>query len=167
MQVAAPLQAAGSLVQGFGGFQAGRANAAAAKENARQDELEGAAEAERLRSQARASMGEEVGAQAESGFTPGTGTALTSLREAAINSELDIMNTRRKAATAAAANRQKAAMAKQAGLMAAVGGVTGAAGALAGGKSDYAQQSSAYGVGKPSSSIKVVVPGGGPSFSRK
>jgi hypothetical protein len=166
MQAAAPLMIAGSLVQGVAGFRSGQANAAAAKQNARQAELEGVAQEQEVRRAARMAMGQQVGAQAESGFQIGTGTALDSLRESAVNAEMDILNVRRKAQSAAAQQRQQAKAAKMEGVSALVGGLTGAAAAAAGMKADYAQQAGRYGTGR-SGRIKVVVPDSGPGFSRK
>ncbi len=151
MQAAAPLMVAGSLVQGLAGYQSGMYNAAVDKENARQDLREGAVEGEQLRGDARTALGEQVGAQAESGFTPGTGSALESLRQSGINSELDVLQARRKASAAAAANRAKAEMDKRTGQMAALQGLVGAAGAVAGakgggigGRANYAQPASSW-----------------------
>lgn len=145
MQAALPLMVAGSVIQGIGGYQAGKYNAKVAEQNALADEAEGAAEAQRIREAAREAIGRQVGAQAESGFMPGTGTALDSLEESAINAELDILNVRRKAAMSANARRQQGALAKQQGKMALLGGLVGAASAVASHKADYAQLNSAYG----------------------
>jgi hypothetical protein len=132
MQAAsAGLGAVGSIIQGIGGLRAGQFNAAVDKQNAKQAQREGAAEAERIQGQARAAMGEQVGAQAESGFQTGTGSAIDALRASGINSELDVLNTRRKAQAQANAELQKAQMARMQGQMALVGGLTGAAGAVA------------------------------------
>lgn len=146
MQAAIPLMVLGSLVQGVGGMQAANANAKIAKQNAHQELVEGAMEAQRIREAARAAMGRQVAAQAESGFVPGTGSALDSLEESAIQAEMDIMNVRRKAALGARAYMTQAAMDKAQGRMALVGGLFGAANAVAGHKADYAQLNNGYGV---------------------
>lgn len=145
MQAALPLMVAGSLVQGIAGLKAGQYSQRAAETNALGAERDGALEAARIRDQARLAMGQQIGAQAESGFTPGTGSALDSLRESAIGAELDVLNIRRKAASAAAAQRAQGKMAAQQGKMALVGSLFGAASAVAGHKADYAQLSKASG----------------------
>jgi len=143
MQVAAPLMIAGSLIQGVGGLAAGRKTAAAEKANARAVLEEGNAQEQEVRRASREAMGQQIGAQAESGFMVGTGTALDSLKESAVNAEMDILNVRRKAAAEAAVHRQRAKQAKLQGWMSLVEGVTGAAGAAAGaygGKKAIAEQ---------------------------
>lgn len=140
MQAAIPLMmAAGPLIQGIGGYKAAIYTANADEVNATDAERQGAAEAARIRDQARIAMGNQVGAQAESGFAVGTGTALASLRDSAVNAELDVLNARRQAAGQAAAYRAQAHLARQQGTFSLLSGLTGAASAVAGYKSDYAQ----------------------------
>lgn len=139
MQAALPLMIAGSLVQGIGGMKAANYQARADQANATSAENDGAAQAQQIRDQARMAMGQQIGAQAESGFSIGTGTGLDSLRESAINSELDVLNVRRKAATEAASYRAQAQQAKNQGKFALLGGLFGAANAVASHKLDFAQ----------------------------
>jgi hypothetical protein len=141
------LQVGGSLVQGIGAKKAGNSQAAADNANAFAAENDGAAQAQQIRDAARLAMGQQVGAQAESGFAVGAGGALNSLRESAINSELDVLNIRRKAATQAAAYRQQAKQAKAQGTMGLVGSLFGAANAVATHFTDFAQAKSAAGYG--------------------
>jgi hypothetical protein len=138
MQAALPLMVAGQLVQGVGNYQAARQSAKADEANATGEERGGADEAARIRDAARLAMGSQIGAQAESGFAVGTGSALSSLRESAINAELDVLNVRRQAASRAAAYRAKASQEKKAATMGLIGSLVGAAGTVAGAKADYA-----------------------------
>lgn len=137
------LQVAGPLIQGVAGYQAGKFNKKVEEANAVNDERDGAAEVARVRESARIAMGRQIGAQAESGFDVGTGTNLDSLRESQIGAELDILNTRHKAASSAAARRAQGAVAAAQGRSALVGGFVGAASAVAGYKADYANASRA------------------------
>ncbi|MFL6861701.1 MAG: hypothetical protein ACJ8DZ_01730 [Allosphingosinicella sp.] len=138
MQAAIPLMVAGQLVQGVAGYSAGRASAKADEANATGEEQGGADQAARIRDSARLAMGSQIGAQAESGFAIGTGSALSSLRESAINAELDVLNVRRQAASRAAAYRARAAQEKRGATMGLIGSLVGAAGTVAGARADYA-----------------------------
>lgn len=146
MQAAIPLMVAGSLVQGIGGYQAGRANRDTANVNAINAEREGAAEELRVRRNARLVMGRQSAAQAESGFMPGTGSSLDELEASAINAELDVMDVRRQARGRADAYRAQGRTAMAEGKMALVSGLFGAASAVAR-TGDYAQLGAQYGYG--------------------
>lgn len=147
MQAALPLMVAGQLVQGLAGYRAGQYNKKVAEVNATTAEREGVAEGDRIRDVARIAMGRQIGAQAESGFEVGTGTAIDSLMESATEAELDIMNARRQAQSRAVAYRTQGAMAAAEGRNKLVGSLFGAAGAVAGAKTDYAQAKAEYGYG--------------------
>lgn len=139
MQAAAVgMQAAGSIVQGVGAYQQGQFNKKVEQVNAINEERDAAAEIARIRDSARLAMGRQIGAQAESGFEVGTGTNLDSLRESAIGAELDVLNVRRRGASAAAARRAQGEIAAEQGKQALIGGLFGAAGAVASYKADYA-----------------------------
>ncbi|MEA3053561.1 MAG: hypothetical protein QOG72_2464 [Sphingomonadales bacterium] len=139
MQAAAlPLMIAGNLVQGLAGYRAGQFNQKVEEANAIGDERDASAEVARIRDSARVAMGRQVGAQAESGFEVGTGTNLDSLRESQIEAEMDVMNLRRRGASAAAARRAQGEIAAAQGRQALVGGLFGAASAVANHKADYA-----------------------------
>lgn len=137
MQAALPLMVAGSLLKGVGGYQAGKYNAGVKNREAREEELLGQAEQERVRMASRAAMSRQVTGFAESGFAPGVGSARTMLEESLIQQELDISNSRRNSAGRAAGLRSQAKMAKRQGVDALVGGAIGAASAIANYKADY------------------------------
>lgn len=133
------LMAGGALVKGIGAFQAGKYNKAVSEGNASAAEQEGVAEVARIRDAARISMGRQLGAQAESGFAIGTGSAIDSLVESATNAELEAMDARRQAASKAAAYRSQGRLAKMEGDNALIGSLFGAGATVAKGLGDYAQ----------------------------
>lgn len=105
-----PIKAFGDVYEGAASYAAGKASNQNAQRNADVTLQEGAADSERIRSQARATMGEAIAAQGATGFQIGTGTALEQLRESKINSELDIAQVRRKAQISADTQRYKGAL---------------------------------------------------------
>lgn len=133
------LMAAGAIIKGVGAFKSGQANRAIAKSNANTAIVEGNAQANRIRDLARIQLGRQFGAQAESGFTPGTGSAIDSLVESQTNSELDAMDALRTANSRAAAYRAQGHQAYQEGLFGAASALVGGAASVASGMSDYAQ----------------------------
>lgn len=137
MQAAIPLMVAGAAVKGIGGIAAGNFNAKVANRQADEELAIGAAEEEGVRDAARLQMGLQSAAQAESGFVPGTGSALGALEESAINAELDRMTIRRAATGRAQGLRLQGKMAKREGRMAAVEAAIGAASSIAGYKANY------------------------------
>lgn len=145
MQAAAPLMAVGSLVQGIGAFASGQANRRTAEINARQEIEQGNEAAGQVYSDARQTIGRQLGAQAESGFVPGTGSALDSLRESSINAELDALRARRKAASAALASQRQGMLAAREGTFGLASGLVGAASSIAGHKANYANMGAPYG----------------------
>lgn len=112
----------GTLIKGAAGLEAGKFQRDVAYAQARDELATGSAEELRVRDAARMQMGVQVAGAAESGFSPGTGSALRSLEESAINAELDRLNIRRAAQARAAGLRIQGKMAKQAGQV----GMTGA-----------------------------------------
>lgn len=141
-QAAVPLAAAGAGLKAAGALQAGRAgyksgmyNAAVSERNAQTTAADTAAEEMRIRREARLIAGEAIAGQGMSGLQLGTGSALEVLRESAINAELDVLTTRRKGASAAAAMRQDAVMSRMGAKQARTAGFIGAASALIGGAS--------------------------------
>lgn len=142
MQAALPLlMAAGPIVQGVAGYQAGRYNKQVAGANAQAVEAEGAEQALRIRNAARVHMGRQIGAQAESGFEIGTGTAIDSLIESATNAELEAMEARRAAASRATAYRLQGRQAGMEGKNALIASLFSGAAAAVSAKQDYAQAS--------------------------
>jgi hypothetical protein len=138
------LTAGGALLKGVGQFKAGQANRAIAKSNARTSILEGNEQANRIRDLARIQLGRQMGAQAESGFTPGTGSAIDSLVESQTNAELEALDARRAAESRAAAYRAQGKQAYQEGIYGALSSVVGGAADVAGQAHDYAQAKQGY-----------------------
>jgi hypothetical protein len=132
------LLAAGALVKGIAGYQAGQANKKIAGMNARTSLEEGNAQAIRIRDLARVQLGKQIGAQAESGFEVGTGSAIDSLVESQTNSELDAMDALRQSQSRANAYKFQGAQAAQEGKFALISGFVGAASSVASGAQDYA-----------------------------
>lgn len=132
------LMAAGSLIKGIGGFQAGQHNKSVLYDEATEEEATGEIQAGRARDQARLAIGEQIGAQFANGFQGGTGSALDALRESQINAALDVMTIRRDAASKARADRAKGDLAYTEGKFALASGIIGAATAVSGAKNDWA-----------------------------
>jgi hypothetical protein len=139
--MSAGIQAVGQVVQGIGAYQAGKFNRKVERVNAINEERDGAAEIARIRDAARLALGRQVGAQAESGFEIGSGTALQSLLESQIEAEMDRQNIRRRAASSAANRRAQGELAYAAGVNARTQGFIGAAATVA--------KSAEYAAGKP------------------
>ncbi|MFN3991234.1 MAG: hypothetical protein ACK4IS_13360 [Erythrobacter sp.] len=128
MQAALPIMigmtAISSIVGAAGTMAAGNQNAAVARAKARETQAQGVAERGQIRDAARAAMGRQVMQAAESGFTPGFGSALVELEESLINRELDLMTSRRNADAAAAGLEQQAKFAKREAAFGAVATLT-------------------------------------------
>ncbi len=105
----------GTLVKGAAAKEAGKYQRDVAYAEAKEELTIGNAEELRVRDAARMTMGNQVAAQAESGFGVGTGSALRSLEESAINAELDRLNIRRAAQGRAAGLRIQGKLAARAG----------------------------------------------------
>jgi hypothetical protein len=125
------IQAGGSIIQGNAAYAAGKFNNQVAQRNAQQTEAEAASEGERVRADARATMGEAIAMQGGSGVQLGTGSALASLRESAINGELDVLTLRRKGTLAANNQRVSGSMALMEGKAARTAGYLSAAASIA------------------------------------
>lgn len=140
MHAAVPLIiAGGTLIKTVGGMSAASKNSKLLKAQAREELAMGQDEQARIRQAARRAMGAQVMAQAESGFMPGTGSALDAIEESLINRELDIMTSQRNAEGRASGLRSQAKQVKRQAIFSAIGDAVGAAGAIAGYKADYAQ----------------------------
>jgi hypothetical protein len=137
-QAAIPLMVAGSLVKTVGGYQAAQQNAAVIQAQKIEERSLGVAEVERIRAGARAAMGRQVMSAAESGFQPGTGSALTAIEESLINRDLDVMISRRTTEGRARGLDMQSKQIKRTATLGLISGVIGAAGQIAGYKSDYA-----------------------------
>lgn len=132
------LAAAGSIVQGIGGYQAGKYNRKVLQGQQRTALREGAEESVRIRRAGRMFLGRQIAAQGESGFMVGTGSALDTLRETQTNIELEAMEAMHQAVGRGVAFAQQGDMAGRQGKFALVEGLFGAASGIAKGVSDYA-----------------------------
>lgn len=121
------VQAAGQLIGGMGGYEAGKYNQAVANTEAIEIERQGAADELRVRQAARAAMGAQVAAQGANGFAQGTGSALDALAESQVNAALDAMTVRRAAASEARSRRIAGSIARAQGENALTQGMLGAA----------------------------------------
>ncbi|QJQ31826.1 hypothetical protein GV829_04655 [Sphingomonas lacunae] len=137
-QLAVPMMAAGGIVKAVGGVRAGLFNQAVAQTQADEALAIGNAEAMQVRDAARATMVNQLGSMAESGFAIGEGTALTVLEQSLLNREVDVMQARRNAAGKAAGLRAQGRMAMEQGLFGAAAELIGAAGAIGNYRADYA-----------------------------
>jgi hypothetical protein len=138
------LQAGGQIFKGVAANKAGKFNQKVDEANAIDALREGTAQVARIRDAARINLGRQIGAQAESGFEVGTGTALDSLLESQTNAELDAMDARRQAQSRYNAYMLEGQQARREGKNALIGGLVGAAGSVASGLTDYATSRAGY-----------------------
>lgn len=136
--IAIAATAGGQMFKGVAANKAGKFNQKVDEVNAINALREGTAQASRIRDAARISAGRQVGAQAESGFEIGTGSAIDSLMESQTNAELDAMDAMRTARSRYDAYMLQGQQARKEGKNALIGGFIGAAGSLASGINDYA-----------------------------
>lgn len=144
-QAAIPLMVAGAVVKTVGGLAAARQNARTLRTQAQEEEMIGQAQITQIRANARTAMGRQAAGFAESGFTPGTGTAIDSLEESLMQREMDVMNTRRNASIRAGGLRSQAKMVMRKGVFDAIGNAIGAASTISGYKADYAAAGEQFG----------------------
>lgn len=121
------LQAGGNIIQGVAGYEAGKYNRAAARNDAIEEERAGAAEEARIREAARVAIGDQVAAQGANGFAMGTGSALDALAQSQVNAAFDALLARQDAARRARAKRAQGEIAYAEGQNALVQGMMGAA----------------------------------------
>lgn len=126
--MAEAFQAAGNVISGIGGYEAGRFNKRMSDTEAVEIERAGAIEEGRVRDAARMAIGEQVAAQGANGFAQGTGSALDALTKSQVNATLDAMNVRQQAAQRARAARVSGRIALAQGNNALVAGMIGAGG---------------------------------------
>lgn len=131
--------AAANIVKGVGGFVASRQQSKALKAQALEEENAGAAQAGRIREQARSAIGEQLAGQASNGFSGGTGSALDAVLESQTNAVLDAMSIQRDAAGRARSLRADAKMRRTEGYFALASGMLGAASSVSGMQDDWAQ----------------------------
>lgn len=140
MQAYSPMMAiGGNLIRGLGGLQAGNAARKQADRQAREISRVGLAQEQRVRDQARKTIGKQVAAQFSNGFHGGTGSALDYLLESQVNAELDAMNVRRETQAKAMAVRSEGRSRQNAGRWSLLEGLFGAGQAVAGMRDDWAQ----------------------------
>ena len=131
MQAALPLMAASAVVGAVGSYKTGQYNNAVANRNALSAERDASEEALRVRQDVRQHIGGQIASQGASGFQLGTGSFTDALMESQVEGMLDVMNVRRRGASAASSSRAQ-------GKLAAMQGNFGAASALLKGATDYA-----------------------------
>lgn len=136
----AALAVAGPLISGIGGKLAGDSNAKRLRLAARDEQLSGLEERNRLRDEVRSAIGEQLAAQVSNGLEGGSGTALDALRQSQIEGALDALELRRQSEMKARSLRTQARDAKRAGNFALLEGVIGAGSAIYKQKSDWAQE---------------------------
>lgn len=136
--VEAAMQAAGSVISGVAGYEAGKFNRGVARTEAIEAERDGVSEEARIRDAARLAMGDQVNAQGANGFQAGTGSALDALTQSQINATLDALTVRRAAAARARGSRIQGEIAYAKGSNDLVAGMLGAASSVASAKTDWA-----------------------------
>lgn len=124
-------EAVGDFTQGIAAYDAGKYTRRVMQINAQSALDQGVAQRERIRTQARMQMGQQLVDQGASGFQVGTGSALDALRESAINRELDLMTSRQNATLRANGYEQQGALAYASGYSSMVGGIISGAAKLA------------------------------------
>ena len=137
-QFAVPLMVAGAVVKGVGGLAAGAQNKRVLFEQARAEQMQGAAEELRIRDAARQAMGEQVAGQFSNGFEGGTGSALDALTQSQINATLDALTVRRDAASRAKSLRAQGRQAMTGAMFGAASDIIGAGSSVIGAKADWA-----------------------------
>jgi hypothetical protein len=161
-------QAAGKVIGGIAGYEAGKFNRATSQTMATEDERAGAAEEARIREAARMAIGDQVAAQGANGFQQGTGSAIDALAQSQINAAFDALIARQDAARRARARRIQGDIAYAEGSNALVQGMLGAASSVQQQNSDWATARrgttpSGGGVGRSPNSTKS---GGTPNTPR-
>jgi hypothetical protein len=136
--IAIAAAAGGQIFKGIAANNAGKFNQSVDQANAVDALREGTEQTQRIRDAGRINLGRQFGAQAESGFEVGTGTAIDSLLESQTNSELDAMDTMRQARSRYNAYMLQGQQARSEGHNALIGGLIGAAGSVASGLNNYA-----------------------------
>jgi hypothetical protein len=112
----------GDFVGGVAAYDAGKYTRNVMRTNAVNVERDGAMQIERQRDTARIHMGRQLAGLASSGFSL-DGSALDALRESAIESEMEIQQTRRAAASQAQGLKTQGQMAYSSGYNQMSGGI--------------------------------------------
>lgn len=135
---ATAISAGGQIFKGIAANKAGKFNQQIDEANALSSLREGSEQATRIRNVGRVNLGQQIGAQGESGFEVGTGTAIDSLIESQTNSELDAMDAMYQARSRYNSYMLQGQQARTEGHNALISGFIGAAGSVASGFQDYA-----------------------------
>lgn len=138
MGLSAAMSAVGAIAGGNAAGAAADYNAKVAKDNAHTAEVQGFMQSEAAREAGARSEGEAAATIGASGVQSGSGTALETLRESAINTQLDVLAARYTAGSQARAYNAQAAGDKAAASSARIGGYLGAGAALLKGASGIA-----------------------------
>lgn len=133
------VQAVGHIVQGVGGYVAGKQNKRALYGQANEEEQAGAAQELRIREEARMAIGQQLSAQFANGMQGGSGSSLDALTQSQINMALDALRVRRDATAKARALRAEGRMAATQGKFALVSGLFQAGSAVTKNSADWAQ----------------------------
>jgi len=130
-------KAFGQIIGGVAQQEAGKYTRSVMQTNAANAEADTQSEIERLRTTARLAMGRQVNTPGASGLEF-SGSALDALRESGIESQLEMMQTRRQGATAATGYRTQGKIAYAQGYNGMIQGFAGAAAAIGEDAKDYA-----------------------------
>lgn len=134
-------KAAGQIIQGVAQQEAGKYTRSVMYANAKNQEADTQMEIERLRDSARLAMGRQVASLAGGGLQF-DGSALDAVRESGIESQLEILQTRRRGTLAARGLRSQGEVANAAGYNQMIQSYAGAAAEIAksagSGGADYA-----------------------------
>jgi hypothetical protein len=125
------LTGVGSIQQGLAANASGKYTRKAMKINAANARNDGLETRDRIRTEARRTMGRQLLAQGGSGFQIGTGSALDELRESAIEREIDLATVRRQSEMKAKGFIQQGDLARAQGKSAMIGGFIGGAASFA------------------------------------
>ena len=135
--LSAGLAVGGKIVQGIGGYAAGKANSKALMAERRDTMREGAERELMQRKEARSAMGQQVAASFANGFEGGSGSALDALKQSQVNAALDVLAIRRETAGRADGLQRQAKQARTRGKFALLEGMMGAGSAYLGQQSDW------------------------------
>lgn len=132
------LTGVGSIQQGMAANSAGKYTKKVMKINAKSARGDALEARDRIRTEARRTMGRQIVAQGGSGFAIGTGSALDDLFESAIEREIDIATVRRQGEMKALGFQQQGDLARAQGKSAMIGGlISGAASFVEAGEKAY------------------------------
>lgn len=152
------MSAVGAVTSAAGQSNAAKAGAKVDELNAQQAQTEGMLQGEAARRQGSQAEGEAAATIGASGVQSGTGTALQTLRESAINSQYDVLNARYSAQSRATAYDADAAMKKSEAKADTISGYIGAGSTLLKGASSIAGGLGGAGGGFGGSGLSMPLP---------